>query len=184
MGQQQRQVQDMARASGQSASPDQHDPQVIPLPVWQHPPIEGAELIEVLDAGEGRHHSRQTKARKQALDVLFAADVMGFDGRLASIDLDDDELRDFARVVVIGVRDHIDDIDQRVAECAPSEWQVERLAALDRNLARIGVWELEYAQSAPAVVITELKDLADEYSTDSSAKFIAGLLANVLRART
>jgi N utilization substance protein B len=145
--------------------------------------VDGAQLIEVRDAGEGRHHSRQTKARKQALDALFAADVMGYDGQLDGLDESIEGLRDFARVIVIGVEAHLTEIDQRIAECVPNEWPVERLAALDRNLARIGVWELDYAQNAPAVVVSELQELADEYSTDSSARFIAGLLGNITRSK-
>jgi N utilization substance protein B len=167
----------------QEQSDSQPERQPIPLPSWQHPPVEGAQLIQVLDAGEGRHHSRQTKARKQALDALFAADVMGYDGQLESFGDSLDDVRDFARVIVLGVADNLAQIDQRIADCVPDEWPLERLAALDRNLARIGVWELEYAQNAPAVVVAELQELADEYSTDSSARFIAGLLANVTRTR-
>ncbi|MDR1355167.1 MAG: transcription antitermination protein NusB [Propionibacteriaceae bacterium] len=158
------------------STPDVLDVPVITLPAWQHPPVTDAVVVKVLDDGTPHHHSRQTKARKAALDVLYQAEMRGLDP--LTLLAESADLREQAAQIVKGVRAELLIIDTAIMEVSPTDWTITRLAALDRNLARIAVWELKNGTPA-AVVISEAVALADEYSTDSSAAFLSGILGAI-----
>ena len=126
------------------------------------------------------HHSARTKARKQALDVLFEAELRDRD-LVSTLDEHiaegDPSVRQFARDIIRGVDAHMGEIDQRIEECCSQEWTLERMTRVDRNLARIAVWEIDHSEAADEAVIGEVVSLAQEYSTDDSAAFLNGLLA-------
>ena len=89
----------------------------------------------------------------------------------------DPSVRQFARDIIRGVDAHMGEIDQRIEECCSQEWTLERMPRVDRNLARIAVWEIDHSEAADEAVIGEVVSLAQEYSTDDSAAFLHGLLA-------
>ena len=160
------------------------DPAGLRLTPGEHPPVAGA--IKLASQDMAAHHSARTKARKAALDVLFQADL-----------LDEDPLdvlnaapasgtirpREFTRTIVEGVRLHGADIDQRITQAAAGQWTLERMPRVDRNLARIAVWELDYTDIPTATAISEALALADELSTDESVAFLNGLLGTVAQSR-
>lgn len=147
------------------------------------PPVPGAVKISSEDMAD-RRQSTRTKARKSALDVLYAAEQRGIDPKDVMDEMAvnfPDRVRDFTREVVNGVSEHLWQIDRRITACASGGWNVERMTLIDRNLARIAVWEMDYTETNPAIIISEAVELADEFSTDSSMKFLNGLLSNAAR---
>lgn len=156
-------------------------PPVVTLPAWQHPPVAGAVIVDVLDDGTPHHHSYQTKARKVALDVLYQAEVRGVDPLLLLEELP--APRELSAQIVKGVRAELLDIDTAIMTVSPSDWPITRLATLDRNLARIAVWELRHGTPV-TVAISEAVALADEYSTDASAAFLSGILGSIAEMQT
>jgi transcription antitermination protein NusB len=124
----------------------------------------------------------RSKARKRALDVLFEAELRGLPvlGLLTErMSLGEQPTPEYAAEIVRGVASHSDEIDQLIADNA-IDWTLERMPAVDRNLLRIGVWELLWADDVPdAVVLSEAVLLAQDLSTDGSAVFVNGLLARV-----
>lgn len=130
--------------------------------------------------------SARTKARKVALDILFEAELRG---RSPLITLDehtadaDPPVRDFTRELVRGYAAHAPEIDQRLAECCPIEWTPERMPAIDRNLARIALFEIDHTGAEPGVAISEAVSLASRFSTEESAAFLNGLLARAAATR-
>jgi N utilization substance protein B len=83
-------------------------------------------------------------------------------------------------LLVGGVADHMADIDSVIATHA-SGWTLARMPALDRNVLRIATFELFYRADVPtAVVLNEAVDLAKRFSTDSSGKFVNGVLAAIV----
>jgi N utilization substance protein B len=128
--------------------------------------------------------SARRKARKRALDVLFAADVRG-------AEIDDvfaeetgrehpDPARfgdaDYATDLIHGVAAHIQDIDSRLSAVA-TDWPLARLAAVDRTILRLASYEIVYRDDIPtAVAVSEAGELAQEYSTDESRSFVQGVL--------
>ena len=122
----------------------------------------------------------RTKARKRALDILFESEARGDDPRAVLLQrrVTDDAppVSDYAALLEEGVVAHRDRIDQLLAEHAEG-WSVERMPAVDRNLLRIGVFELLWCDDIDdPVAITEAVGLAQELSTDESPRFLNGVL--------
>lgn len=132
------------------------------------------------------HYSSQTKARKAALDILFMAEQR--DASVAETfaeqrTLSGGVVRELTTRVVLGVAEHQHEIDQRIAESTTINWPLERMASVDRNLARIAVFELDYTDTPPQAVIAEAVRLAGDLSTDESPSFLNGLLSKALAAK-
>ena len=128
--------------------------------------------------------SARSKARKRALDVLFASDVRG-ESASAALDtaIADGEgpTNDYTAVLVRGVEEHRGHIDEVLTQYAEG-WTLQRMPAVDRNVLRLGVWELLYAADVPDnVAISEAMALVADLSTDESPQFVNGLLGAVLR---
>jgi len=124
----------------------------------------------------------RSKARKRALDVLFEAELRGLPVlELLSerMSLGERPTPEYAAELVRGVAAHWDEIDKLIADNA-LDWTLERMPAVDRNVLRIGVWELLWAHDVPdGVAISEAVLLAQDLSTDGSPAFVNGLLARV-----
>ncbi len=136
--------------------------------------------------------SARTKARKRAVDALFAADLrdeMANDLLNEAERLSEDresqrEIFDYARQAVIGVLEHQADIDEQLETYAQG-WTLSRMPALDRSILRLATWEILFNDQVPdAVAVDEAVELAKEYSTESSAGFINGLLGKIVSTRT
>ncbi|WP_297082221.1 transcription antitermination factor NusB [uncultured Demequina sp.] len=128
----------------------------------------------------------RTKARKRALDVLFEAEQRGenvltvLDRRLVDSGREA-PLPPYATQIVRGVVSRWSELDAIVAD-ASTEWPLKRMPAVDRNLLRIGAWELLCNDDVSvAVAIDEAVELARDLSTDDSPRFINGVLGRVAR---
>lgn len=128
--------------------------------------------------------SARSKARKRALDVLFAADVRGESATEAldrAIAEGEGPTNDYTAVLVRGVterREHIDELLSSYSE----GWTLSRMPAVDRNVLRLGVWELLYADDVPdPVAVSEAMALVRDLSTDESPQFVNGVLGNIQR---
>jgi transcription antitermination protein NusB len=128
----------------------------------------------------------RSKARKRALDVLFEAELRDrpvpevLDERAAD---EIPPLPGYAADLVRGVVAHRERIDELLAEYAHG-WALERMPAVDRNLLRIGTYELLWADDVPdAVAISEAVQLASDLSTEGSPAFVNGLLARLLELK-
>ena len=130
------------------------------------------------------------KARKRALDVLYEADLRDLPpSQVMTTYLDriakprPDHL-DYTIKLVEGVARHLDRIDELLASYAEG-WTLERMPVVDRNLARIAVYELLYEPEIDdPVAITEAVELAKQMSTDDSPRFLNGLLGRIAEFAT
>lgn len=156
----------------------------IPLAAGERPPVPGAVKISSKESG-AKHRSARTKARKVALDALYQADMRDADPRDILDERGDQGLSTFAfaKRIVTGVRAYQREIDQRISECATGDWTIERMPSVDRNLARIAIWELDYSDIDSTAAIAEALELADELSTDESMAFLNGLLGRAAKSR-
>ena len=125
------------------------------------------------------------KARKRALDILFEADVRGSDPldtlgetRERRRTDGDPDLPDYAVELVTGGVAHREHIDEILSTYSLG-WTVDRMPAVDRNLLRIGTYELLWGDVPPAVAIDEAVELTRELSTDDSPGFVNGLLGRI-----
>jgi N utilization substance protein B len=131
----------------------------------------------------------RSKARKRALDLLFESEFHGepiLDLLAERIDQGTrggTPVSDYAAELVRGVTEHRDRIDELLSEYAQG-WTLDRMPAVDRNILRIGVYELLWADDVPdGVAISEAVLLAGDLSTDSSSAFVNGLLARLLELK-
>jgi transcription antitermination protein NusB len=124
----------------------------------------------------------RSKARKRALDILFEAELRGapvLDLLAERITLGSPPVPAYAADLVRGVIVHMARIDELIAAYAEG-WTLDRMPAVDRNVLRIGVYELLWADDVPdAVAINEAVLLAQDLSTDASPAFVNGLLARI-----
>jgi transcription antitermination protein NusB len=126
--------------------------------------------------------SARSKARKRALDVLFEAELRGspvLELLAERITMGDPPVPPYAADLVRGVTVHSAQIDELLSEHAEG-WTLERMPAVDRNVLRIGVYELLWMPDVPdGVAISEAVLLVQDLSTDGSPTFVNGLLARV-----
>jgi transcription antitermination protein NusB len=127
----------------------------------------------------------RSKARKRAVDVLYAADLRGRDRReqlAEEVATGQPPVNDYTVRLVEGVAEHAADIDRLIDEHA-SGWTLQRLPDVDRAILRMATFELLWADDVPdPVVIDEAVELAKQLSTDDSPGFVNGVLGGILEA--
>jgi N utilization substance protein B len=119
--------------------------------------------------------SRKT-ARRQALYLLYQWDLTGQE--LAS--LYEGEPDAFARSLAEAVAERAEALDLRISAASP-EWPADRLGTVERNILRIGVYELEEETVPREVAINEAVVLAKRYATEDAARLVNGILARIAR---
>ena len=130
--------------------------------------------------------SARSKARKQALDFLYETDIRGTNlvETLAARDIPDEgpdarPIREYTRELVNGISENRRKIDELITTYAQG-WDMDRLPAVDRNILRLGIYEILWSVSVPtSVAIDEALDLAKELSSDDSSKYIHGVLGRI-----
>jgi N utilization substance protein B len=91
-------------------------------------------------------------------------------------------LIEFTRTLVAGVREHTAEIDRRIATAA-ANWSLTRMAATDRNLLRLGAYELLYTDTPGKVAVDEAVELAKRFGGAGSAQFVNGILDKLLHEK-
>lgn len=135
---------------------------------------------------ESGRYGAQTKARRGALDILFSAELRGrgiIETFIEVRDVAGVTIRDLTSTIVHGIAEHGEEIDQRIAQALDSSWTLDRMPTVDRNIARIAVFELDHTDTPTPVVIAEAVKLAGELSTDDSPGFLNGLLSKASKTR-
>lgn len=128
---------------------------------------------------------KRTKARECALKILYAIDITG-DEPKKCIDIFwknheevDSEVETFANKLVLGVSNNGEAIDKLISSNT-TNWQLKRMAVIDRNILRFATYELLYMEEIPPKVsINEAIDIAKRYGDKDSGKFVNGVLDSV-----
>ena len=130
---------------------------------------------------------RRRQARELALQLLYQLDVRGEVEPGPVIDAfwqrqqAPDDVKSFADTLVRGVAAHQPKIDELIGRFA-EHWELDRMAVVDRNVLRAGIWELLWGVDVPPIVaINEALEIARRFSTEESTRFINGLLDRVRR---
>lgn len=128
----------------------------------------------------------RSRARKKALDILYAAELRGenaADALQRLVDAGEGPSNPYAGFLVGGVVDHQQRIDELLTRYSQG-WALNRMPAVDRTALRIGVFELLWADDVPdAVAVDEAVTLVRELSTDDSPAFVNGVLGAMLREK-
>ena len=134
--------------------------------------------------------SARSKARKQALDLLYETDIRGTNlvETLASRDVpaegpDARPIREYTKELVNGVSDNRRKIDELITTYAQG-WDMDRMPVIDRNILRLAIYEILWSKDVPpAVAIDEAIELAQTLSTDDSSKYINGVLSKIIEIK-
>lgn len=129
---------------------------------------------------------KRSLSREHALKILYQAEITKkpidvlIEEYWANEEKTDGAIIEFANVLARGVYKHLELIDQKVAKYA-TNWQLKRMAMIDRNVLRIGLYELQFEQPPmpPKVAINEAIDLAKKYGDMDSGKFVNGILDKI-----
>jgi N utilization substance protein B len=126
----------------------------------------------------------RSKARKRALDVLYASELRGEPAGAAldrAIEDGEGPSNEYTSDLVRGVVGHQPRIDEVLASYSEG-WTLDRMPAVDRNVLRLGIYELLYVDDVPdAVAVSEAMALVRDLSTDESPQFVNGILGAVQR---
>jgi len=126
----------------------------------------------------------RTKARSIALQVLYEVDMVGHSpGTVLQERILDDPIErnlvEFSSQLVFGVLPMVEKLDQFIAQHAP-EWPMDQVAVVDRNILRMALWEFAVASCTPVkVAINEAIELAKIYGSDSTPRFVNGVLGSL-----
>lgn len=130
------------------------------------------------------------KARETSVQALFYLDFNHADPETAIAAVMDeretmsDSAKEYARLLVSGVRMHQGEIDSVIAGVS-NEWKLDRMAAVDRNITRVAIFEMNYSEEKlpPNVIINEAVEVAKTFGTEDSSRFINGILGSLVKKR-
>lgn len=125
----------------------------------------------------------RSKARRQALQILYQRDITGESVATILADrsysIEDGEPDEFCRQLVISVEGRLDELDATIGEVSEN-WSVSRMPLVDRNILRLATFEIEHSDDIPASVsINEAVELAKVYGGEDSSKFVNGVLGRI-----
>lgn len=128
---------------------------------------------------------KRTFSRENALKILYAIDITKEPADEAAAKFWEsntevsDTVKDFAEVIVHGVEENKEKINEMISECADN-WKIERMAAIDRNIMRIATYELLFTEEVPPkVAINEAIEMAKKFGDKDSSKFVNGILDKI-----
>lgn len=129
--------------------------------------------------------ARRSRAREVVLQVLFQDDVnppetAGETLTFLQTRLSTDELVEFARSLLAGVRRNREELDELLSRTAEN-WSLDRMATTDRNVLRLGAYEILYTETPDRVAINEAVELAKRFGSAQSAQFVNGILDKFLQ---
>lgn len=128
---------------------------------------------------------KRTQSRECALKILYQAELTRREIHVAAehfwgeFETVDDNVRTFTDRLTSGIEKNLEEIDRKISAHA-TNWQLKRMAVIDRNVLRIGVFELLHATDIPPkVTINEAVELAKKYGDLESSKFVNGILDKI-----
>jgi len=128
---------------------------------------------------------KRTKAREYALQILYAIDITKDESKICierfweGSDEKTDQVKSFADELVLGVSEKKNEIDKMISKYA-TNWQLNRMAVIDRNVLRFATYELLYMDDIPPKVsINEAIDIAKKFGGSDSGKFVNGILDKI-----
>ncbi|MEO2046200.1 MAG: transcription antitermination factor NusB [Pirellulales bacterium] len=129
----------------------------------------------------------RSRAREVALQALYQEDLNPQESpkmlsRFLASNLNNEDLRDFARQLVMGVKRNQEELDS-LLEAQANNWSLSRMAATDRNVLRLGAYEIRYSSTPDRVAIDEAIELAKRFGAANSSQFVNGILDKLLEKK-
>lgn len=141
-----------------------------------------------------KRHGARYRARRRAVDILFEAEARDIDPVAIVEDrekLSENPLNQIApvaaytRTIVEGVAQQLDDIDDAIEKFLSHDWELDRLPAVDRQILRVGIWEILFNSEVDApITISNAAELATQYSGAQAAPYIHAVLDGVVQSHS
>jgi N utilization substance protein B len=131
------------------------------------------------------------KAREMAVQALFQLDFNQVNTETAMEAVMNeraeisDSAKQYAQILVKGTQQCLEQIDA-IISLASTEWKLDRMAAVDRNIARVAIYEMKFGeeQLPPNVAINEAVEVAKTFGTEDSSRFINGILGSLVKKKS
>jgi len=128
------------------------------------------------------------KSREMALQTLFQLDYNTADKNealqavLSENNNSSENTKEYTEYLVNGTQEHLNEIDVIISQVS-NEWKIDRMAGIDRNIARIAIYEMNFGSEElpPNVVINEAVELAKIFGTEESSRFVNGILGALVK---
>lgn len=137
-----------------------------------------------------KRYGSRFKARRRAVDLLFEAEfrdedpvAMVEDRIVLSRDPDTEvpHIPEYTQAIVAGVAENLDSVDQAIASHLSSDWRLDRLPAVDRQVLRVAAWEIIHnPEVPPRVALVEGIELAAIYSHDKAPGYVNAVLDGIV----
>ena len=142
------------------------------------------------DLGKREPMSRR-RAREMALQAMFHLDYNQIDKEtiLFSVFFENQDAsenaKEYAKLLFNGTIEHVEEIDS-VLSGISNDWKIDRMTGVDRNIARIAVFELKFGEEdiLPNIIINEALEIAKVYGTEQSSRFLNGILGALIKDKT
>lgn len=127
----------------------------------------------------------RSEARMKALQALYQLDMnkVSIDEAVENVVQEEEGDRSYLVQLVQGVMTHLNDLDAKISNHLKG-WKLHRISYIDRNILRLGTYEILYENDLPdAVAIDEAIELAKKFSDDKASKFINGVLSSIMKEK-
>ena len=96
-------------------------------------------------------------------------------------DVEDDGAKEYIKDVVLGINEHIEEIQELIEKNLKADWKIDRISKIDLSLLKLAIYEIKYKEIPYKVAINESLELAKKYGEETSKNFINGILASVVK---
>ena len=96
-------------------------------------------------------------------------------------DVEDEEAKEYIKYVIIGIKEHIVEIQGLIEKNLKADWKIDRISKIDLSLLKLAIYEIKYKKIPYKVAINESLELAKKYGEETSKNFINGILASVVK---
>lgn len=100
---------------------------------------------------------------------------------LQSNEVEDDDAKEYIKDVVIGIKEHIIEIQELIEKNLKADWKIDRISKIDLSLLKLAIYEIKYKEIPYKVAINESLELAKKYGEETSKNFINGILASIVK---
>lgn len=130
---------------------------------------------------------KRSSGRKMAMQILYQYEMRGdtLEDILESLLLSSSstkETTDFALMLAKGCIEKMNELDEFI-EMFAKGWSLDRITKVDKSILRLAIYELKHTDTPPKVIINEAVELAKNFSTEDSSRFINGMLANAIKEK-
>lgn len=144
-------------------------------------------MIECSNIEGKRENMNRTEAREQAFKLLYSMEIQKEEQEeqiqlyFENNEITDEKTKEYMKDIWAGIQENKEEIIQKISSNLKADWKLERLSKVDISLLKLAVYEMLYKKIPFKVAINEVIELAKKYGEDSSASFINGILASIVK---